>query len=87
MLLAVANGPVEVALEDVAHGNRNQVVLPHREVQIGAAHFAHADKRGRNLVVRASHIAGENIGGERGGGRGLDDIAPFQRLRHVITME
>ena len=74
LVLAVADGPIEIALVHIADRDGHERVLHHGIAQVRAAHFAHADERGVDLVVRALDSAREDIGGEGGGAGVLKEV-------------
>ncbi len=58
---------IQIAIVNIAHSSGDGVRLAHRPAQIIAPHLAHADERDRNAIVRAAHIASENLSGQRRG--------------------
>src|SRR6202011_5127538 len=72
---AALDGQIEVALEYIAHRDRNQVVLLHGVAQIVASHLAHADEGGSDTIIRAADLSGEQRAGERSGGGGFQEGA------------
>ena len=72
---------LQVGLIDVTDGADDQIFLLLGIRDVGKPHPAGSDERGRNPIVRAAQVAGEQIGSERSSSRS-QKIATWRGIRH-----